>query len=280
MRRDVIAGSNGQIEMGNSGCRFVWYELATPDIEAATAFYASVMGWGTAAASMRGSVYTQFTAKGVPVAGLMRLPADASRTGAAPQWIGFAGVDDVDAAVRRVRQLGGTVHVPPADVSNVTRFSVIADPQMALLALVSNPKGERSARLGAPGHVSWHELHAASWELAFAFYAGLLDWKKADTHVDSMGTYQQFSAGTEAIGGMFTRSGAPALSFWLYYFNVFDIEAAAKRVEAGGGEILCGPIAVPGGARVVHCLDPQGAIFALIDRHIRITIGCYSPRHP
>jgi predicted enzyme related to lactoylglutathione lyase len=226
---------------------------------------------------MPGSNYTQFTAGNTPVAGLLKLPAEASRTGAAPQWIGFAGVDDVDAAAGRAMQLGGTVHVPPANAGNATRFSVIADPQTALLALVTKPKRNKAVRPGTPGHVSWHELHAANWETAFAFYAGLLGWQKAETRVDSIGTYQQFSAGTEAIGGMFTRPGE-APSLWLYYFNVYDIEAAVKRVEAGGGEILCGPLAVPGGARVVHCLDPQGAIFALIDRHVRITIGCYSDR--
>ncbi|MGO9547890.1 MAG: VOC family protein [Rhodomicrobium sp.] len=265
--------------MGNSASRFVWYELATNDMEGAKAFYTSVMGWG--AGSVPGSNYTQFTAGDTPVAGLLRLPAEASRTGAAPQWIGFAGVDDVDVAAGRVEQLGGTVHVPPANAGNAARFSVIADPQMALLALVTKPKRSlhHSARLGALGHVSWHELHAASWETAFAFYAGLLGWQKAMTQIDSIGTYQQFSAGTEAIGGMLTRS-AKAPSLWLYYFNVFNIEAAVKRVEAGGGETLCDAYEVPGGARVVHCLDPQGAIFALIDRHIRVTIGCYSARNP
>jgi predicted enzyme related to lactoylglutathione lyase len=90
-----------------------------------------------------------------------------------------------------------------------------------------------------------------------------------------MGTYQLFSDGTETIGGMW-NSKSP-LPLWFYYFNVGDIEAAAKRVEASGGEIFYGPTAVPGGARVVHCRDPQGALFALIDWRVRITIGCYSP---
>ena len=84
-----------------------------------------------------------------------------------------------------------------------------------------------------------------------------------------MGTYQQFSAGGETIGGMFTKPPTLPLPFWLYYFNVADIEAAAKRVEAGGGEILYGPMEVPGGAWIVHCADPQGAIFALLDRRAR-----------
>ncbi len=95
-----------------------------------------------------------------------------------------------------------------------------------------------------------------------------------------MGVYQQFSAGTETIGGMFGGPGNSTLSLWLYYINVDDIEAAAKRVEAGGGQILYGPVAVPGGGRLVQCRDPQGAIFGLIDRRIRITIGCYSARVP
>jgi predicted enzyme related to lactoylglutathione lyase len=266
--------------MGNSGGRFVWYELATTDIEGAKAFYADVMDWGTAEAAMPGSAYSLFTAGDGPVAGVMNLPADARRTGAGPQWIGYVAVDDVDAAVGRVKQLGGTVRLAPMNVPNVSRFSVIADPQMATLALVKgrDPRG-RIAQPGAAGHVGWHELLVADWERAFAFYSELLGWQKAEIQISSIGTYQQFSAGTEAIGGMFSPSEMPPSSLWLYYFNVGDIEAAAKRAEAAGGQILCGPLAVPGGARIVRGEDPQGAIFALIDRRVRKAVGyCYSPR--
>jgi len=252
--------------MGSSASRFVWYELATSDIEGAKVFYTNVMGWGTTAASMPGSNYTQFTAGDTPVAGLLKLPAEASRTGAAPQWIGFVGVDDADVAAGRVKQLGGTVLVPPMDVPNVTRFSVIADPQMAPLALVKRPERspQWSKQLGAPGHVSWHELHATGWEKAFAFYSELLGWQKADSHVDSMGTYQQFSAGKEAIGGMFNKPPMIPATFWLYYFNVDDIDAASGRVTAGGGQIVNGPMEVPGGQWIIQGRDPQGAMFALV----------------
>jgi hypothetical protein len=46
-------------------------------------------------------------------------------------------------------------------------------------------------------------------------------------------------------------------------------------VEAGGGQILYGPTAVPGGAWIVHCTDPQGATFALLDRRKRKAIGYF-----
>jgi len=273
--------------MVNSHGRFVWYELVTTDVKIAKAFYAGVVGWGARDASMPGSAYSLLTIGESPVAGLVNAPEDARRTGAASHWIGYVGVDDVDAAVDRVRQLGGVVYVPPTDVSNISRFSVVADPQMATLALIKGLKSSQaqSAELGPLGRVGWHELLAADWEKAFAFYGELFGWQRAASHFGAMGRYQTFSTGGETIGGMFTKPVTLPLPFWLYYFNIDDVEAAAKRVEAGGGKILYGPTVVPGGAWIVHCTDPQGAIFALLDRGSRKTIGYFyfergAPRDP
>jgi hypothetical protein len=95
-----------------------------------------------------------------------------------------------------------------------------------------------------------------------------------------MGNYQEFSAGSDTIGGMFNRLDGAGFSVWLYYFSVSDIEAAAKQVVACGGKIIYGPLTVPGAGRIIQCMDPQGAGFGLMDRRVRITIGCYSPRDP
>ena len=250
--------------------------------DTAKAFYADVVGWGTGNSSIPGSAYTLFTAGSSPVAGLMKLPPDATSADTVPQWIGYIGVDDVDAVAARVAKLGGTVHVPPTDVPNVSRFSVIADPQMATLALIKGREHSQQppAQLGALGHVGWHELLASDLERSFAFYGGLLGWQKTEAQASSMGVYQQFSAGTETIGGMFGGPGISRPSLWLYYINVDDIEVVGKRVVAGGGQILYGPVAVPGSGRLVQCRDPQGAIFGLMDRRIRVTMGCYSARAP
>ena len=169
------------------------------------------------------------------------------------------------------------MYIPPTDVPNVSRFSVVADPQTAILAVVKGRKSgqAQSAGLGTPGRVGWHELLATDWEKAIAFYGELFGWQKADSHFGAMGTYLGFSAGGEMIGGMFAKPATLPVPFWLYYFNIDDIQAAAKRVEAGGGQILYGPTAVPGGAQIVHCTDPEGAIFALLDRRIRKAIGYF-----
>ncbi len=257
--------------------RFVWYELMTTDVEAARAFYAKVMGWGTKDASTPASAYILFTAATAPVSGLTLLPEPAREAGTAPHWIGYVSVADVDAAAERIKRLGGVVHVPPTDVPNISRFSIVADPQMATFALVKGRKSgqEQPLEPRRVGRVGWHELLAAECQKAFAFYGELLGWQKADARVGAMGTYQEFSAAGEAIGGIFNKPAELPFPFWLYYFNISDVEAAAKRVEAGGGEILYGPSVVPGGAWIVHCADPQGAVFALLDRHGRKALGYF-----
>ncbi|MGA8172144.1 MAG: VOC family protein [Methylocystis sp.] len=265
--------------MVKSHGRFVWYELMTTDVETARAFYAHVLGWGARGISTPGSAYSLFTAEDSPVAGLMSLPEEAARTSARPHWMGYVEVDDVDAAVETTKQFGGMVHVPPMNVPDISRFAIVADPQMATFALVKGlkPRQEPLAGLGAPGRVGWHELLAADWEKAFAFYSALFDWRKSDRHVGLLGAYQGFAAGATTIGGMFTKPPTLPHPFWLYYFNVADVEAAANRVEERGGEILYGPLEAPGGAGIAHCVDPQGAIFALLERRPREAIG-YSVR--
>jgi predicted enzyme related to lactoylglutathione lyase len=65
---------------------------------------------------------------------------------------------------------------------------------------------------------------------------------------------------------MFNKPPEVPVPFWLYYFNVGDIDAAAGRVTAGNGKILNGPMEVPGGQWIVQCTDPQGAMFALVGK--------------
>jgi uncharacterized protein len=262
--------------VGSHG-RFLWYELVTTDMTAAQAFYADVVGWGAQDASMPGQPYVLFTAAGASVSGLMRLPEDARKLGFRPGWLGYVGVEDVDAAARRITQLGGTVQVPPKDIPNISRVAVAVDPQMATIALFKwlKPGPERPADLSRPGRVGWHELLAADWEKVWDFYGELFGWQKADTDVSAMGTYQLFSAGGVTIGGMFTKPLTVPAPFWLYYFNVGDIDAAAKRVKAGHGHIIKGPIEVPGGNWIVQCADPQGAVFALAGTRRHDGIGYF-----
>jgi predicted enzyme related to lactoylglutathione lyase len=247
----------------------------TSDVESAKEFYAKVVGWSTRDASSPGMAYLLFTVEETVVAGLMRLRDNARTMGARPHWIGYVGVDDVDAAADRITLRGGAVHVPPTAISNVSRFSVFADPQAAALGVLKWMRAGdgQPADMSGRGRVGWHELVATDREKALAFYGEVFGWRQADAYVSALGTYQLFSAGGETIGGMVT--GPTPASFWLYYFNVGDIDAAAKRVTTGGGQILGGPLELLGGSWVIQCADPQGAAFALEGQRGRSSVGYF-----
>lgn len=247
--------------------KFVWYELMTPDTKAAEAFYRSVVGWGARDPGIAGMPYTLFTIGESPAAGLMAIPAGAP-AGTRPGWIGYVAVDDVDARAKEVAESGGAICHAPSDIPGIGRFAVVSDPQQVVFALFKPGDGAPGEPLPpqTPGRTGWHELHAADGASAFGYYSKLFGWTKGEAlDMGPMGVYQLFNHDGVMAGGIFTKPPAEPVPYWLFYFNVAEINAAVERVKAGGGQILNGPMEVPGGSMIVQCLDPQGAIFALVE---------------
>jgi uncharacterized protein len=242
---------------------FAWYELLTTDVSAAQSFYSKVVGWDVQDASTPEFAYRLFSVGGTAVAGLMELPLDGRKKGATPRWVGYVAVEDLDGAVDQLTRLGGKVYVPPVD-SNVGRLAVVADPQTATLALIKGLKyGNPGAGPGGPGRVGWHELFATDAKAAFEFYGTLLSWQKVEAVTTPIESYQLFAAGEWTMGGMLNKIASAPVPFWLYYFEVADLDLAMGRVRAEGGQIKRGPIELWSDIWMAHCVDAQGAVFAL-----------------
>ena len=256
---------------------FAWYELVTTDVKAAAAFYTSVIGWGAQDVSLPNRTYILLSAGPSLVSGLFELPESARAAGGKPHWLGYVRVQDVDATADRINELGGIVQIPPTDIPDISRFSVFTDAQSATLAILKslNPGHDQPADMGALGRVGWHEMLAANSDTALAFYSDLFGWQKAAAHTGETGTYQVFSAGGQTIGGMLAKPAALPTPFWIYYFNVDSIDAAVQRVKLAGGQILDGPLEVPGGGWIAQCSDPQGALFGLHGRRGQKTVGYF-----
>lgn len=251
--------------MSSAHGRFVWYELMAGDTAAAKSFYAAVVGWNLQDVPMPGATYTLLKTGEAEIGGLMLLPPEARQAGVQPCWVAYIAVDDVDAAAAQLRQLGGKVHRAAADIPGVGRFAVVADPQGAAFHLFRAAEPREPAASGAVGHVGWHELHTSDWPKALAFYGAMFGWGKGSSFdMGTLGTYQQFTIGGTPAGGLFNSPAAQRACFWLFYFSVGDIDAAAERVTAAGGKILSGPQQVPGGGWILQATDPEGAMFALL----------------
>ena len=243
---------------------FVWYELMTTDQDAAIAFYGSVVGWSATDSGHPAMRYVIMGLGERPLVGTMNLRDEQLAAGARPYWSGYIGVEDVDAATSKALSLGANLHVGPTDIPQVGRFSVVNDPEGALITLFRG-MGDAVELAKGTGAIGWHELATSNWPKAFDFYEAMFGWTKGDAiSMGAEGVYQLFAHQGEVIGGMFNRPPQIPVANWLFYVNVHGIGLAIERVKAGGGQILNGPMQVPGGSWIVQCLDPQGAAFAMV----------------
>src|SRR5918993_2281849 len=82
--------------------RFVWYDLMTTDVTAATAFYTKVAGWGTQEFDQGPDrKYQMWTAGGVPIGGALLLTSDTASPGTPPHWLASVAVPSVDDTIRQ-----------------------------------------------------------------------------------------------------------------------------------------------------------------------------------
>lgn len=114
----------------NAPGALVWNELASPDLDASTAFYSQLFGWSVAPFPDSEQVYLSIK-NGERSNGGIR---ETTPPGTPPYWLVYFGVDDLDASLDRLRELGGTVHAGPIDIQ-MARIAVVADPQGAVFAL-------------------------------------------------------------------------------------------------------------------------------------------------
>jgi uncharacterized protein len=247
---------------------FVWYELSTSDPAAAQRFYTAVTGWGTQPFEGGEMPYTMWTNGENRVGGLMELPAELSSKGVPPHWLPYIGTDDVDETVTEATQLGAKVVVPPQDIPTMGRFAVLADPQGAVFAIYKSsqdmPEPEFNPQVG---DASWHELTTSDHVAAFDFYSKLFGWEKqSEMDMGGGAMYLMYGrSGGPMLGGMWTWN-KPEHTMppnWMIYFKVDDADKTAERIKQLGGQILNGPMDVPGEDRVAQAMDPQGAAFGI-----------------
>ena len=114
-------------ELGNVANTHSWNELMTRDLPAAQAFYSEVFGWAYEAQQMPTGEY-QVIAGGENggLGGMMTMPAEVPEM-VPNHWGVYFTVDDVDASVAKVQELGGQVVMPAMDIPGVGRMSTVHD---------------------------------------------------------------------------------------------------------------------------------------------------------
>lgn len=262
--------------MGNPNGSFIWYELMTPDPDGAKAFYDSVVGWsiadaGTADAS--GIEYRHIQrGDGGFTGGVLKITPEMSGHGARPCWLGYLHVVDVDAEAAKIEGEGGKILMSAADIPGAGRIAMVTDPQGVPIYIMTPkpPEGREGEVSGAYNrnadqHVSWNELLTPDPEGAKAFYSRHFPFEFNESMpMGEMGNYDFIDHGGEMIGAIMLKPKDVPVGGWNYYIHVPDIDASTTATKAGGGQVLQGPMEVPGGDWVMNGIDPQGAPFSLV----------------
>lgn len=124
-------------QLVNEPGAFTWNELQTRDVAGAKSFLGAVFGWSAEDQDFAGMTYTVLKLGDASIGGLMPTP-DGVPDEAPAYWLTYFEVDDCDATVARVQELGGSVMMPAMDAEGVGRFAVVTDPHGATFAVITS----------------------------------------------------------------------------------------------------------------------------------------------
>jgi predicted enzyme related to lactoylglutathione lyase len=235
--------------------RFVWHDHISDDPAKAQDFYTKLFGWDIEVFKPGEMEYPMITVDGHGHGGF------GTADGAPPHWVGHVYVDDVDAAAQRAEGAGGTVVVPPTDIPDVGRFSVLRDPQGAVFSVFT---AKEPGMPQSEGVFVWDELATSDVEGAKRFYGEVVGWTTKEMDMGGGMTYTLFRSGdADRAGCMAMMPDTPA-PMWIAYVGTDDVDGTAERAKELGGTVYAGPMDIPNGVgRFAVIGDPTGAAIGL-----------------
>jgi len=133
--KDAGASDGHESDSPKPHGHFVWDELLIDDPDKVVHFYETLFGYKTTIQDM-GTLgkYTVFKRRNgeIDAAGMLRSPPNAQHR---PFWLPYVKVEEVEAYAEKATVLGAKIYVPPSKIPNLGRFSVLADPTGATLAI-------------------------------------------------------------------------------------------------------------------------------------------------
>jgi uncharacterized protein len=115
----------------------------------------------------------------------------------------------------------------------------------------------------SPGMFVWRELKTDDVDGARRFYAELFRWSWRAEDMGPAGKYWLASRDDQQVGGVMQKPpGVSLASTWSSYVLVDDVDAAAERCRAAGGQVLRAPEDFPRVGRFAVLSDPWGAAFS------------------
>jgi len=107
-----------------------WNELAAADLDVAADFYSKLFGWRAEPFEGMPMRYMTITNGGATNGGMREKQPQEP-----PYWLVYFAVEDVDAVIDKVKQLGGSAIAGPYEMA-MGKLALVQDPQGAVFAII------------------------------------------------------------------------------------------------------------------------------------------------
>lgn len=243
---------------------FSWADCNSTNWDAGKKFYSEVLGWQTEDLPMgEGVFYTMFKQDGENVGAINPMQAEMQVQGVPSHWSTYITVDDVDALVDKVKELGGTVVAEPFDVFDDGRMMVIQEPTGATVSLWQAKNTIGAGLVNTVGAMLWNELMTREPQKSMDFFGKLLGWEF--TKQENQGEYYMMLNNGRANGGILKidEDMGDMPSNFMVYYHVADLDASVEKVKSLGGAVHVQAHA-DGVGHFAMIADPQGAMLYIM----------------
>ena len=244
--------------------KFVWADLFSSDIDKVRGFYSDLFDWEWRYVSSPPKAYGMFYKDGIAVAGLAKRdpPEGAQAYGT---WVYYVSVADVAATEAAFAERGGEALLPRRSMPQRGDFSILADPDGAILGIMRSSSGDPEDFQAAVGEFIWYQLFTRELDPAAEFYETLFGYdiyEKEETPeiVDYILSADGYSRA--GIGAL--PENSETVPTWLGYVRVADVGAAITKAEELGGSVLLPPTEERLGGDMAIIADPEGTPIGLL----------------
>lgn len=233
-----------------------WLDTLLSAQDDALQFYQPLLGWSGAPDPSDPTRYAVQQVHGKAVAGVGFM----SEEHPVMPWTGYFAVDDIEATVAKIPQLGGAVILPATEAPGVGHFAHGTDPGGAPFGLWQAGPFPGFQVYGEPGCLYWLELVTTEGKASADFYGALfgVEVQAMDEMPDSYWTLQ---VGGEPRAGIF-RVDEVERAHWRPYFQVADVDISIAAARAAGAHVTDPAMDTPFG-RMAELRDPNGLEFKL-----------------
>jgi predicted enzyme related to lactoylglutathione lyase len=243
--------------------KFIWFDLATPEIRDQQEYYRQVFGWSFQSPATNQDAYVLIMNNGRAIGGMFNAePPDGEQDGAT--WISLMAVSNVDQAVQIAKANEGTVEVQPGHVADRGRHALLHDPAGALFGVLDSDSGDPPDAEVDIGAVFWVDLYTRDIDKMTAFYEALAPYEVTERDIPGEVVGKFLNAHGMPRAGIVEVDEEANRSAWVPYIRVDNVAETLKMAEELGGFAIIPPDEALLDGNLAVFVDPHGAVTGIV----------------